>query len=322
MYKVIIIGAGSIGTTKFSEYDSPDTENILTHAHSVYNNPDCELIGIVDKDFGKAYEAALKWKTKAYEHISHIKDQADIIIVATPTETHKQVLLECFDYNPKVVIAEKPFCMNSREAQEVMEAYKKKDVPIIVDYIRAFDNQINKLVEDIKLDKYGKVYSAICYYVRGTSHESCHAIELFNRIFGEFQKGIKFESFIQDNPNSTSYTVYMNYEGCLNVLLMPVDSRSAFNVFDIEIMTDKGKILLSEHGKFIEFYPRVPESTYGNYNTLSAFPETRIKTGLTINLMNVLNEAVNYVVPKFVLQPKCTAYHALKVHKILEQIRV
>ena len=327
MYKTVIIGAGSIGSNKPDKYDSADTENILTHAHACCKHPEVELVGIVDQDIDKAYKAALKWNIKYTGiDISNIPTFPDIIIVATPTETHKQILLDIIQYKPKFVIAEKPFCSNAAEAREVIEAYKQANIPMSIDYIRNYDYQIRKLIEKIKSGYYGQIFSCILYYVRGLAHEGGHAINLFNKMFGEFIDGKIYETgnYSDRNINDRSYTVYLRYQNCLNVIMIPIDSRTAFNVFNIEIMTEKGKIILSEHGKYIEFYPRIPEPTYGDYNTLSAFAETRIETELTIDLMDVIGEAVQYIdaSPMTIgLKNKCTPEDALKVHEIIEYLR-
>ena len=47
IYKVSIIGCGSIGANKPDHIDSPITENILTHAHAVYHHQKTELFALV-----------------------------------------------------------------------------------------------------------------------------------------------------------------------------------------------------------------------------------------------------------------------------------
>lgn len=327
MYKTVIIGAGSIGALKPDAYDSPDTENILTHAHACYKHPDIELTGIIDKNSDKAIRASNKWNCMYATDTDILSDfDHDIFIIATPTETHKQILLDIIQYKPKFVIAEKPFCSNAEEAREVIEAYKQANIPMSVDYIRNYDYQIRSLIEQIKLGYYGQIFSCICWYVRGLRHEGSHAINLFNKMFGEFIDGKIYETgncFPDRDINDRSCAVHLIYQNCQNVIMIPVDSRTAFNVFNIEIMTEKGKIILSEHGKYIEFYPRIPEPTYGDYNTLSAFAETRIKT--EIDLIYIIAEAeAGCFIKNQGGNPKsfyCTPEDALKVHEIIEYLR-
>jgi len=52
MYKVIIIGSGSIGALKEARYDDINSKSILTHANAVYRHSKYKLIGIIDQDIG------------------------------------------------------------------------------------------------------------------------------------------------------------------------------------------------------------------------------------------------------------------------------
>ena len=61
-YTAVLLGAGSIGALKPNEFDSPDTEEILTHAHAIYNHPKINLLGIIDSNINKAKKAGNKWK--------------------------------------------------------------------------------------------------------------------------------------------------------------------------------------------------------------------------------------------------------------------
>ena len=60
-YNVAIIGVGSIGALKNNQFDSPDTDNIFTHAHACYNHPQVDKIGFFDTDLDKALKAMEKW---------------------------------------------------------------------------------------------------------------------------------------------------------------------------------------------------------------------------------------------------------------------
>ena len=63
--------------------------------------------------------AAKKWDTKAYDYKSEetytLFDKTDIIIIATPTNTHYRISNLLIKHKPKLVICEKPFCSNIKE---------------------------------------------------------------------------------------------------------------------------------------------------------------------------------------------------------------
>jgi len=61
IYKVAIIGCGSIGANKPDHIDSPNSENVLTHAHAVSAHSRTELVAFVDIDKKKLRSARFKW---------------------------------------------------------------------------------------------------------------------------------------------------------------------------------------------------------------------------------------------------------------------
>ncbi len=327
MYKAIVIGAGSIGAWKDDKYDSPITENILTHAHAYYSNPDIELEGIIDSDSIKGTLASSKWNTDYYRHHSYMDYDPDIISVCTPTKTHKEILLDIIEAHPKIVIAEKPFCNNSKEAQEVKEVYEKAGIPIMINYPRDYVPEIIQLDSELNNGKYGKIYSAIFYYTRGLKHEGCHAIDLCRFLFGEYRGGkANRANCIKDrDENDPTVGAWMTFERCPHVFFSPCDGRQ-YKVFQLEIMTEKGKIILSQHGMYIDFYPLIEEPIWGGFQILSKDLRYRKPTQLNKSLEFLLKEAVTHLhnmeLNKFdPNQLTCNADDALQVHKIIEHLR-
>jgi predicted dehydrogenase len=151
IYTVAIIGCGSIGALKDDAYDSPTTDAVLTHAHAFYKHTRTTIAGFIDIDFDKAKRAADKWEggycSTINEQIFTINgiESPDIVVVATPTETHYNTLLEVLTLKPKLVVAEKPFCSSLKEAREIHDRYKSAGIPLLVNYTRRFD----PITEDI-----------------------------------------------------------------------------------------------------------------------------------------------------------------------------
>jgi predicted dehydrogenase len=73
IYNAIIIGCGSIGTTKDNKYDDPEkNDNILTIAHAFHNHPQIKLIGVIDSDPVKAKQAGDKWNCPWFESLENL----------------------------------------------------------------------------------------------------------------------------------------------------------------------------------------------------------------------------------------------------------
>jgi len=315
-YKALIIGCGSIGALKDEQYDSPDdSDTILTHAHAYYENPDINLIGVVDIDCEKAEQAGKKWNCPAYDNLNYDLE-TDIISVCVPTENHAEILKEIISLNPKLVIAEKPFCNNLKEALIIAELYKQADIPILVNYTRRFDLIGGDILNKIRDGEYGEIYHVRCLYGRGLKRDGCHAIDIFNWVLGEYMTGERAGEISDYSPDDPSYHLELQYEKCYLTDMVAVDSRS-YGLFEIEFVTEKGIISFTKWGQHIHISTPETEKTYGQYQSLIR-SKIFIPSGLNMALLNMVQNAVDFLNGKANL--KCTVEDALKVHKILDRI--
>lgn len=316
-----IIGCGSIGALKDDKYDSQKTEEVLTIAHAMYNNPFIDSIIFIDTDTNKATTAAKKWsnhkrwKTESYNSVRQINTPIDIVAVCTPTGTHVQVIKDVIKYiKPKVIIAEKPFCKNKKEAVAVKKLCEKNNITVLIDYIRMYD-VAPYIVHDAIKD--ATVYNASVHYTRGLIHEACHAIQLCNYWFGRCNKVIIPNQYkiIDRDKNDPTRMICFDYEYCPNVVFMPVDGKK-YSIFEIQIVTSKGIILLKDHGKKIEFRNVVPEPTYGNYNAINS-QSLKTETTLTVALESLIESAVYAHLDDG--DRLCSIDDAIAVHDVIEK---
>jgi len=310
--KVCIVGAGSIGTTKPDDKDYPGSENILTLANACHVHPDIDLGGIVDKDLDKAIKAGHKWSCFGTDKISDI-ESFDIAIVAVDTEAHYTVLKELIQYKPSLVICEKPFCSNLKEAEEISKLYKENNIPISIDYSRRFEEKHRFVFDKISNGNYGKILNCHIIYTHGFVHESCHAIDICNWAFGKFIGGRKFDSDLDDLSifDKTRSAVFA-FEKCFNVHFIPFDGRM-YSVFEINIMTATGKHQFGLHGNEYRYFPAVRSNMYGNYPMLS-YDAKLEKTKMNKVLFNLMDNAVRHL--NGIEELFCTDKDAIKVHGI------
>jgi predicted dehydrogenase len=292
MYNVLIIGAGSIGAMKPDEYDSPTTENILTHAHAAYANKKTKLIGIIDIDRGKAIKASAKWECDFSTDIGNfIHKEIDIVIVSCNTENHAEVILEAEEkLSPKFFIVEKPFCSSYNELLKISHLNHK----IAVNYLRRYESYHRHLISAVNRHVYGEVYSAIFKYVRGLERDGCHAINLIQALFGEILNYKKINNDRNDyNDEDLTDSYLFETKGCNNIMLVGCDGRK-YDIFEFDLICEKAIISLKDHGLKIE--TRIPEieKVYGNYKSIEPFGKVR-ETFLSKSLENVLMNVVNHL---------------------------
>ena len=314
-YTVTIVGAGSIGALKPDHIDKKKRNALtLTHAHACWGHPRIDLKYIVDFNPVKASRAAEKWDCQWSRTIQ----PADIMIAATPTETHLDVIGECIQFGmmgqTKLIIAEKPFGTNYEEAEMMYGVADLAEIPIMVDYSRRF-NSYHQIVADTFKRPDIEIYNARVIYARGLKHDGSHAIDLCNWWFGEHD-GDKLwcEGRLWDDrdKNDPTYSTVLEYEKC-PAFFTGVDGREAYT-FEIDVMTSIGRYQFYHYGNWFAYWPIITEGKYGDYKQLG-LPDKK-QTSMGWNLHYLMENAVNFLDGKEDL--KCTGEDALAVHKILE----
>lgn len=201
MYNVLIIGAGGQGALA----DAPGSGNedkIISYAHAIMEHPGFELCGFYDDDEEKGIKAIETWTGAAYCCINHAIefDRIDVAIVATPDETHYDILKQLANYPLKLVICEKPICTDLQQAREIVAQYKEKGIPLMVDYTRRFIPELQEL-------KQRKPIFGICNFNRGWLHTASHGIDFFDML------GLKDYEIIESKSKSRVWTLAVTFEG-------------------------------------------------------------------------------------------------------------
>ncbi len=101
----VIIGAGRIA----AGFDAPGDDAVLTHAHALRLEKRSRCLGIFDRDWKIAQNAARKWGVAALRDFEEAMACApDMVIVAVPDQDHEDYLKRISMYSPKLVLCEKP----------------------------------------------------------------------------------------------------------------------------------------------------------------------------------------------------------------------
>ena len=147
--------------------DAPGSGNehkTISFAKALKENGNFEVF-YYDNDISKSTKAIELWGGKYFN-----LNTVDVVIIATPDNTHYDILKWEWLGNPKVVIVEKPLCSTVEEVKEIVKLYEEAGIPILVDYTRRFIPEYQELI--------GKVGAITCNYNRGKLHTLTHALDL------------------------------------------------------------------------------------------------------------------------------------------------
>jgi predicted dehydrogenase len=135
------------------------------------------------------------------------KEKLDIVVVATPNKFLREISLWAAEKGFHI-LCEKPLGRNTREAQEIVEAVKKKNVILKTGFNHRHHPAISKAHELIQKGDIGEIYYAQCIYGHGgrpgyerewrASREICgggelldqgvHAADHFRWFLGDFEE--------------------------------------------------------------------------------------------------------------------------------------
>lgn len=142
--KVGIIGCGNIANVH------------LRHVRRYVANG---KIALCDKDEFRLDDFSKKVSVETkYDDLGKMMQEfhPDVVHILTPPATHKEIAIKCLEEGCHVLI-EKPMCISSREADEIVKAAEQKEVLVCIDHTRLFDPKIIKVREIIESGSLGKI---------------------------------------------------------------------------------------------------------------------------------------------------------------------
>ena len=124
------------------------------HIKRIKESKYTEVTGIFDIDTEKDY-STISSTIKKYHSLEDLLSEPtiDIILIATPNDTHKEIAIQALEAK-KHVISEKPVTLNSKELEEILAAAEKNGRKFTVHQNRRWDENFlitKKLLEENKL---------------------------------------------------------------------------------------------------------------------------------------------------------------------------
>lgn len=133
--RVVLLGIGRMGRN---------------HLRLTSESSDFELVGVVDPVAKRPPPSAPGGNATFYDDIASLRSvDFDAAIVATPTATHRDVVLELVQMK-KHVLVEKPIASTFLQGREVLEAAANAGVKVVVGHVERFNPVVRKLREVIR----------------------------------------------------------------------------------------------------------------------------------------------------------------------------
>ena len=129
------------------------------HCYLVSLEPGLQLTAVSSRDPERRSAAAVEYDIKTYETLDEMleKDDVRLIIIATPHDTHEELVVKALEAGRHVVV-DKAMCLTAAEADRMIEAAEKNGVMLSVFHNRRWDGDYLTLHKTIDSGILGEVY--------------------------------------------------------------------------------------------------------------------------------------------------------------------
>lgn len=119
---------------------------VMGHHHArVYSQLDeCELVGVHDTDGDRCREVAEEFRTRAFESLVELLEEADAVTVAVPTPDHHAIGIECLRAGCDVLV-EKPLALSLDEADDLIRVAQEHERVLQVGQIERYNPAVEAL---------------------------------------------------------------------------------------------------------------------------------------------------------------------------------
>jgi len=116
------------------------------HARVYAELEECELIGVADLNRDRGQEIAARHGTTFFDDYHDLFDKVDALSIATPTEYHARVGLDCLEQGIHVLI-EKPLTTSLEEADRLIDMATAHQAILQVGHTERFNAAVMQLAE-------------------------------------------------------------------------------------------------------------------------------------------------------------------------------
>lgn len=290
----LLIGAGNIGAL----YDVNGNPDSIAHTHlsALAKCKKIDWIDVVETDAVTLQK--IKKKAKVRYCFSSLEDleahptEYQIVCIATPSDTHFSVLKTLHKSSIVVghVLCEKPLFSKLSEFQTQVSEIRAMKFPLTVNYPRSWSPDNINLIDNAARHNLGAFTSGIASYGKGLKNNGSHMINLLMQIFDGVPEITYVSKSSIDGINgdrTISFGLLINH----SEVMVTATSSSSFSMFEVDLRFERGRVILTDGGRKIEYYFPVPDPDFEGYHLLQK--KSSKKTDLSAAMERVINTVVS-----------------------------
>ena len=264
-----IIGLGRIGS--LLEEDTL-REKPCTHAGAIVADPGALLVGGCDHNHERREQFKRRWgcpivTADADELLARCHPQ--LVVVATPPKSHRQ-LVECTaQHGAEVVICEKPIATTLRDARAIVRLQQR--LRIVVNHERRYSRDYLQVRTMLQQERFGRLLSfrAALYFGRRARHDhillhdGIHMVDSIAFLIGSRLHPVRLHG---DAMRSNRGSIFIGVQAADVIGTIEVGAERDHLVFELELSLEKGRIRIGNGVYTIE--ESCPSPYYESYRSL------------------------------------------------------
>lgn len=319
--RVAIIGCGAVAGGDDAAWPRGTAERLpLTHAGAYRMSPFTTLVAAADVNAEQLARFGNDWGVTAlyadYREMLR-REKLDILSICTPPAVHAGIVVEACRAGLSGIFCEKPLADDPTEALAAWRACEQSGTMLAVNYFRRWNSTIAIWAGRLAAGELGTIRRATAYYTKGIVQNGTHAIDLLHWFVGRIEN-VQALRWAEERGNDLAVDAL-----CLSETGVPCYLQACrqedFNILEIELLTDQGRLRLAENGRRLEWQGVREDPYYARYRMLNA-EATVVKTAWQDCFSLAVQELVESVERR--IAPRCGGQEAYEAVVVAAAIRM
>jgi predicted dehydrogenase len=242
---VAVVGLGGIGML----YDLEVPGSVLSHAGAFSKHPDFDLVGAVEPKGSLREIFSKRYNSLAFSTIHGLLSHCspEVIVVASPTHTHRMVIGEVLErHKPELILCEKPLAYAATDAEEIVALCQSLGVKLFVNYIRRADPGVIKVKSRLLSGEIELPCKAVVWYSKGLLHNGSHFLDLMTFWFGPLQSVKLISAGRSLGLDDAEPDFQATFEQCAAIFCAANEEN--FSHYTVEVVASNGRLRVEQDG--------------------------------------------------------------------------
>ena len=267
----LVVGLGQIGMG----YDfAREPDQVFSHARAFATHPAFWLAGGVDPDPSRRARFTERFGAPAFAGADEAlaTTQPDVVAVATPTDTHRQMLAVVLELaRPRAILCEKPLAYSLGDARWMVTRCREANVLLAVNYMRRSDPGVIDIHGRLRAGEIRGAVKGTCWYSKGLLHNGSHFFNLLTYWLGPFETHVTITRGRTLAGGDGEPDFLARFQGGEVVFLAAREEM--YSHYGIELVTDTGRLRYERAGHRITWEPAVADALFAGHRSLADSPQ-------------------------------------------------